>query len=120
MKRELMSYLGGGVLLLGSACASAPAPNNQLASAQAAVRASKELGAERVPEAQLHQQLAEEQIQKARKLMQDDENERAEFALARAKADAELSVALARQEVARHQVEQSSDSTAPMGDSSIK
>jgi hypothetical protein len=117
MKREILSLTCGGVMLLGAGCAGAPAPTDQLASAQAAVRASRELGAERVPQAQLHQQLAEEQINKARRFMADDENERAALALQRAKADAELSVALARQEVARNQVEQYGEqSSAPMGD----
>lgn len=117
MKREIVSYLGGGVLLLGSACASSPAPTDQLASAQAAVRASQELGASKVPEAQLHQQLAEEQIQKARKQMENDDNEQAALTLQRAKADAELSVALARQEDARNHVEQTGETAMPMGDS---
>jgi hypothetical protein len=83
-------------------CGGGAVPTEQMASAKAAVRASHELGAATVPDARLHQQLAEEQIARARKLMEDGENDRAALVLERAQADAELSVALARQHVVRN------------------
>lgn len=86
-----------GIGLLAVACASGPEPTERLASAQASIRAAKEVGAANVPQAQLHAQLAEEQVTQASKLMEDGENERAEFLLRRASADAELALALARE-----------------------
>jgi len=105
MTRKLTGLMIGVVLLGAGACAGSPAPTEQMASAQAAVRASKELGAANVPQAQLHQQLAVEQIDRARKLMEDGENTLAKYMLQRAKADAELSVALAREESVRNNQE---------------
>jgi hypothetical protein len=86
-----------------------------LADAQAASRGAQELGAQRHPQAHLHLRLAEEQINDAKAAMADDENERAATLLNRARADAELAVALAREESARRQVEQ-----AKLGTTSFK
>lgn len=90
------------LLWLGAGCGAGPVPSEQLASAKAALRASHELGAATVPDARLHQQLAEEQITTARKLIEDGENDRAARVLERAQADADLSVAIARQQVVRN------------------
>lgn len=86
-----------GIGLLAVACASAPEPTERLASAQASIRAAKEVGADNVPQAQLHAQLAQEQVTQANKLIEEGENERADFLLRRAAADAELALALARE-----------------------
>lgn len=83
--------------LAALACAGAPEPTERMASAQAALRAAKEVGAKDVPKAQLHQQLAQEQVDQANKLIKEGENERAEMILRRAQADAELAVAMARE-----------------------
>jgi hypothetical protein len=80
-----------------AACASAPEPTDKLVSAQAAMRAAKEVGAEQYPQAQLHAQLAQEELDRAQKLIADGDNERAERMLWRATADAELAVAVARE-----------------------
>jgi hypothetical protein len=77
-----------------TACASYPAPDAKVASSQAAVRAAQESGAKDVPQAALHLKLAEEQLQSAKNLISEDENERAEYVLMRAQSDAELSIAL--------------------------
>jgi len=89
------------VVLLGalgsmSACASAPKPTDQMVATEAALRAAKEVGARKDPQAQLHAKLAEEQLARARELMEEGENESAERMLARARADAELALALSR------------------------
>lgn len=81
-------------LLAMTACASYPAPDAKVASSQAAVRAAQESGAKDVPQAALHLKLAEEQLESGKKLISQDENERAEYVLMRAQADAELSIAL--------------------------
>ena len=81
---------------LAIACASAPKPTQKLADTQAALRAADEVGAQNVPQAQLYSRLAEDQLARAQKLIEDDENEKAASMLERAKADAELALALSR------------------------
>jgi hypothetical protein len=71
-----------------------------MASAEAAARSARELGADKDPKAALHLKLAQEQIDQARKLMADNDNHRADFVLQRANADAELSVMLAKESAA--------------------
>lgn len=102
-----------GATLLGMGCASAPAPNDQLASAEASVRAAHELGAEAVPRAELHLKLAKEQVTQARKLAADGENERATLVLTRARADAELALALTREAAAHRELGTASTQRAP-------
>lgn len=62
----------------------------------ASIRAAEELGAREVPAAQLHVQLAKEQVETA-KQMADRGDERAVLVLGRAKSDAELALAMARE-----------------------
>jgi hypothetical protein len=94
-----------GATLIGIGCASAPQPTEQLASAEASVRAAHELGADSVPRAQLHLKLAQEQVTQARKLAQDGEEERANLILSRARADAELALALTREAAAHRDLQ---------------
>jgi hypothetical protein len=82
-------------------CASSPEPTERLASAKAGVRSARELGASSVPEAALHMRLAEEQIQRANKLIDEGENDRANAVLQRAAADAEVALALTREKRVR-------------------
>jgi Domain of unknown function (DUF4398) len=109
IREDLMKILYTGFVvgigLAALACGSAPQPTERLATAQGAVRAAKEIGAKDVPQAQLHTQLAEEQVQQAQKLIADGENERAEMVLRRATADAELAVALARESESQKQAQ---------------
>lgn len=79
---------------------SAPPPTEKLASAEAASRSARELGASNDPKAALHLKLAEEQIDQAKKLMGDGDNKRADLVLQRANSDAELSVMLAKETTA--------------------
>lgn len=90
-------------------CASAPPPVQQMADAQAANRSANELGAQQNPKAQLHLKLAEEQVSSARAAMKDDDNERAKALLLRAKADAELAIALTRAEKAQQKADAAMD-----------
>lgn len=97
-------------LLLAIGCGgSMPPPNDQMAEVQAAHRAANELGGQQNPKAQLHLKLAEEQIQQAKDAMAEDENEQASSLLTRAKADAELAVALTRQEEAERAAKTAAD-----------
>jgi len=54
-------------------------------------------GANEDPKAQLHLKLANEQIEKAKKLIEDGKNEEASRLIDRAQADADLALALAQQ-----------------------
>jgi hypothetical protein len=94
-----------GATLLGLGCASTAIPTEKLTAAEASVRAAQEVGANSVPQAELHLKLAQEQVQLARKLSADGDNERAAQVLLRAKADADLALALARDAQAEKSVE---------------
>jgi hypothetical protein len=102
-----------GIGLMAIACGSAPQPTERLSTAQSAVRAAKEVGAKDVPQAQLHTQLAEEQVIQAQKMIADGDNERAEMVLRRAVADAELAVALAREAESQKQAEAAEAALGP-------
>jgi hypothetical protein len=77
--------------------ASFPAPTQRMADAESAERSARELGAESQPDAQLEVKLADEQIARAKALIAAGENQRADFVLMRARADAELALGLARE-----------------------
>ena len=80
-----------------AACASTPVPADKLANSQAAVRSAEEMNAERNPDAALYLRLAREQLDDAKKKIKDGDNERATYVLARAQADAEVALNLARE-----------------------
>lgn len=89
-------------LLVAAGCAgSQPPPTQLMADVQSANRSATELGAQDNPQAKLHLKLAEEQLNQAKVALEEDDNERAEALLMRAKADGELAVALTREGVAR-------------------
>lgn len=94
-------------LLIGG-CASYPAPTDHVASAIAATRGAQEAGAPRVPRAALSLKLAEEEVGQARAMLQDGDNERADFMTLRAYNDAELALALSREDAARRRAERAS------------
>jgi hypothetical protein len=102
---KLKIAIATGISLLGLGCASSPVPADQMASAEASLRAAQELGAQRVPRAELHMRLAREQVVTARKLSADGENERAALVLTRARADAELAIAIVREATAHGELE---------------
>jgi Domain of unknown function (DUF4398) len=87
---------------LAAGCGASYAPPTQrLADAQSAERSAGELGANSVPAAQLSLKLAQEQISQAQKAMAEGDNVRADSLLLRAKADAELAIAQAREKGAK-------------------
>ena len=99
-------------VLLAAGCASHPPPTDQLASAIAATRGAEEAGAHQVPRASLQLKLAQEQIAQARAMMKEGENERADFMTLRAYNDAELALAMAREDAARRRSEQAEAAAA--------
>jgi hypothetical protein len=94
-------------------CASYPQPTEKHASSVGAVSGAKEAGAEKIPDAALHLRLAQEQNEKAQKLMADDENERATYVTERARSDADLALAMAREERARKRAQQATAALSP-------
>jgi hypothetical protein len=78
--------------------ASIPAPTQPMADAESASRSAREVGADGQPAAKLQVKLADEQIAEAKTLIANGENERASYVLLRARADAELALALAREQ----------------------
>lgn len=87
-------------------CGGAAVPHDQLASSQAAIRAAEEVGATKIPTAELHLKFAKDQVAKAKALIADDENEEALRALQRAQADAELAIAITKETAVRTEAEQ--------------
>jgi len=66
-----------------------------------AIRAAEEVGAAHSPEAALHLELAKEQFEHARKLTSADDRPASTRLLMRARADADLSLALTRASTAK-------------------
>lgn len=100
----LVGLLGpfGSLLCLTAliSCASAPLRTDDSA---AAIRAAQEVGADEVPRAALHLQLAKESVEKATKLYKSGDRDEANSLLTRAEADAELAVALSREQAEKQQ-----------------
>jgi hypothetical protein len=98
MKR---SILGAAVLFSGtmSCAASIPPPNDLWAAAQADVGRAQSAGAAQTPDAKLHLQLAQEELQNARRLIGSD-NWRATTLTELARVDARLALSLAKDSAA--------------------
>jgi hypothetical protein len=84
-----------------AACGGGPKPEAQAAQSQAAISAAEAVGAQSYPKAALHLKMARDQVKTAELLMADGDNDEANLVLQRAEADAELSLALAREEKLR-------------------
>jgi hypothetical protein len=81
---------------------SIPPPNDAWAAAQADVGRAQAGGAPDVPDAKLHLQLAQEDLQRAKRLMGTD-NDRAASLCGVASSEAQLAFALAKQAIAEDQ-----------------
>lgn len=97
------------LLAATAACGGFPPPVERLISAEGAARSARELGAEKEPKAALHLKLATEQIEAAKAQMKDDENKKASATLAKASADAELALQLAKEAKERAEAERAKD-----------
>jgi predicted acylesterase/phospholipase RssA len=102
------------------ACASTPPPTARMATAESSIRTAQALGAEEVPTAALHVNLARQQLDKAHALTKKSDNRQADMMAQRATADADLAMALSREEGAlraaeraRNEVQQGNTYTAP-------
>ena len=70
------------------------------------IRGAEEAGAEGVPQAALHLQLAKEELAAAKALHEKGDKEEADSMLLRAEADSELAIALSRGDAERIEAEQ--------------
>jgi hypothetical protein len=86
-----------GLVVTIAGCAARPVPATRVGSAEAAVREARSHGALQLPEAALHLRFAEEQVARARRLIDEGEHESATWLLVRAEADATVAAALARE-----------------------
>ena len=108
MKTLTLTIAATSLIALGCA-GSYPPPTQQMADVEAANRSATELGAQSNPRAQLHLKLADEELKQAKSSMADDDNEMATSLLMRAKADAELAIALTREDNAKTQASKAID-----------
>ena len=92
--------------ILWSGCATAPAVNERTVATAAAIRAAEEVGAPKVPAAALHLQLAKEESERARGLIDSGDLDQANSLLMRAEVDANLAVILSRQSEERDDANQ--------------
>ena len=81
-----------------------------------AIRAAEEVGAAHNPEAALHLQLAKEQFEHARKLTSAEDRPRATRLLLRARADADLSLALTREGTSKVEAQAALDKAKTLND----
>jgi hypothetical protein len=93
-------------LMLAAACGGGfPPPADEWAAAQADVGRAESGGAPNVPDAKLHLQLANEDLQGSKKLF-DQDNRRAASLVALARAEAQLALSLAKASTAQAQARQ--------------
>lgn len=94
--RAMLALFLGAALVGG--CAATPPPVERMESSAASIRGAEQAGAENVPKAALHLQLANEQSAKAKALIASgnkDDMRAASGLLMRAAADGDLAIALA-------------------------
>lgn len=101
--------VAAGLSMSALACAGSEVPAKQLADAEASIRAAKEVGAERSPDAALQLKMANDRLARAQQLSAEGENESAAKLLEEAEADAELALLLARKQEAQARALQASD-----------
>jgi len=93
--------IGAAILVAGCGGASdaveAQVSANATAETAAAIAAAETAAPKDHPQASLHLKLARDQLQQAKRLMREDEDEKAGLLLQRATADAELALMLARE-----------------------
>jgi len=100
MHRTLIPSIAAACFVAGCG-ASYPVPTQQLADTESAERSAAELGASSEPKAQLHLQLAQEQLARAKADIMNGHNECANVLLMRARSDAELAIVLTREATAK-------------------
>lgn len=101
---RLVPFLSLGLSLAVTSGCSSTLPPDRVAEPRAAIRAATEMGAQNNPQAALHLKLAQDQVTRADALLKDGDKDKAGWALMRADADAELALALAKEEKLKGEV----------------
>lgn len=101
---RLVPLFSAALAIAAAAGCSSTLPPDRVAEPRAAIRAATEMGAQNNPQAALHLKLAQDQVNRADKLLKDGEKDQAGWALMRADADAELALALAKEEKLKGEV----------------
>lgn len=96
----------GTVVVFLGGCATTSGVTDRVTATETTIRVAREMGAGKTPRAALHLQLAQEQVDQAKVLLNDSQEKQADLALLRAQADAELALALAREATAATEAEQ--------------
>jgi hypothetical protein len=113
-------------ILFSGACATtttvAPPPVTSVGAENSAgaIRAAEEVGAAHSPQAALYLQLAKEQFEHARKLTSPDDLPAATRLLQRAEADADLALALARENTDKVEAQAALDKANMLNDSVVQ
>jgi hypothetical protein len=100
-----MAKVAIAAVLLCACGSSLPPPSDEWAAAQADVGRAQSGGAPGVPDAKLHLQLAQEDLQKSKDLM-DKDNKRAASLVALARVEAQLALSLAKASLAQENAQQ--------------
>jgi uncharacterized protein YqfA (UPF0365 family) len=87
--------------ILAASCVGAPPPHDKVASSEAAVRSAQELGGREVPQAGVYLELAQNELERGKALMRSGNNREAAAELDKARADAEVALALAKESKTR-------------------
>ncbi len=95
----------GGALGVGCVTRNYPSPT-RIASSEAAIRSARDLGADRIPDAAVHLELAERQLDQAHRYIDEGDDNNARWMLVRADADAHLALALTREARTREAAEE--------------
>lgn len=95
LKTGFQMLVATATIAIAAACASVPLRTEASTSG---IRAAEEVGAAKVPQASLHLQLAKEELEHAKGLAASGAKDQASSLLLRAEADAELAVALSRED----------------------
>ncbi len=114
MEKNVLAAATGLAFVL-AACGGYAVPTDRLIASEAAARSAREVGASNAPQAALHLKLAQEEIAQAKGLMNDGNNKRADYVLIRAKADAELALALAKQASAQSAAKKAGEALSTPG-----
>jgi hypothetical protein len=112
-----MMFGGATLALLAVGCGKAAVPHDQMAKTEAEIRAAqvkydelKQAGpSEGAPAAELHLKLANDQLNKAKALIEDKKTEEASALLKRAEVDADYALALAQEWEAKTRVAEAKD-----------
>jgi hypothetical protein len=100
-----MAKVAIAAVILSACGSSLPPPSDEWAAAQADVGRAQSGGAPGVPDAKLHLQLAQEDLQKSKDLM-DKDNKRAASLVALARVEAQLALSLAKASLAQENAQQ--------------